>query len=169
MADKMGKGAKQFWQFLDGKKTFIWCAVLVAKHFFPNVPIWAFVDAAAAQIGWHDIAPAVDPDQLITWITLGIALGHKMHKALGGDVKNLEWKTIGTVPEIKDLESLEKLPEAPIPPAVSNPNPKLTDVRSKKAIPVGTIVLMSDGNKGVIVGTKEQSGSGYVYSVAEVV
>lgn len=159
VSGKSGNAAKAVWAFLDGKKTFIWTGVMAAKLMFPHLAIWSMVDAAAKAIGWSDIAPVVDPNQLVTWIALGIALGHKLEKAL----KEPEWKVIGPAPEIKPIPKLEE--DAPVVvPVKPAPEPGLIDFRSKAVVPVGTRVLLPQG-EGVIMMTKETSPQGYTYAV----
>lgn len=79
---KLGGGAKALWNFLDGWKTWIWAVVMAAKIAFPNFPAWGYVDAAAAAIHWNALAPAVDPGALAQWGTFGIAVGHRLIKAI---------------------------------------------------------------------------------------
>lgn len=164
---KLGNAGKNVWAFLDGKKTILWAIVVALQKAFPGLPVWGYVDAAANQLGWQNLPLALDPDQLVLWGTLAFGLGHKAVKAWKETPVKLEWKTIGEVPEIKDLKAAPQVAEAPVAPAAPAPNPKLSDVRSKKQIMVGTVVLLNDGTKGVVIGIKEQSANGYTYSVAE--
>lgn len=157
--------ARKTWQFLDGKKTFLVLGLISLKHYFPGLPIWPFVDSAFSAIGWKDVAPAVDPDTFFTFISLGLALGHRLHKAWGESMP-VEWKTIGTVPEIKDLKS-PTLVEAPVPPVAPPPTPRISDVRAKKELKIGTFVLLSDGKSAVITKVKERSANGFTYEVEE--
>ena len=158
MSGKSGDAAKAVWAFLDGKKTFIWTGVMAAKLMFPHLAIWSMVDAAAKAIGWSDIAPVVDPNQLVTWIALGIALGHKLEKAL----KEPEWKVIGPAPEIKPIPKLELGDTPPAPPLI--PSSDLVDFKSKAKVSVGETLLLPQG-KAVIVSIKETSPQGYTYAV----
>ena len=163
MKGKFGNGGRAVWAFLDGKKLFIWTGVIALKHMFPNLPIWGFVDAAAGAVGWKDLTPLIDPDQLVTWVTLGIAIGHKLHKAWGGDVE-VEWKTIGEVPEVKVLPKEQAVEVQPIASPVTE---HLVDFKSKAVIPVGTKIPLASG-WGVVIYTKETSGTGYTYAVRQV-
>lgn len=79
---KLGAGAKSLWNFLDGWKTWIWAVVMALKIAFPAWPVWGYVDAAAVALGWNSVAPAVDPGQLVQWGTFGLAVGHRLKKAV---------------------------------------------------------------------------------------
>jgi hypothetical protein len=161
LSGKFGNVARAVWLWLDGKKTLIWALVLAGRHAAPGLPIWSWVDVVANAIGWHDIAPAIDPDALLTWITLGIALGHKVDKALRGEPVELEWTKIGEVPPVKDLS---KAPEAAVLKVIT-PDFEFVEVRSKETIPVGHSVITPDHRQGVIMSTKESTATGYTYVV----
>ena len=70
------------WQFLDGWKTWIWAVVVAAKMWWPDLGVWTTVDSLAAWAGWSNVNPAVDPGQLVQWVTFAIAVGHKFLKAV---------------------------------------------------------------------------------------
>jgi hypothetical protein len=78
---KLGEFAKALWRFLDGWKTWIWAIVMALKTAFPALPIWGYVDAAAAAVHWNALVPAVDPDAMVQWGTFTIAVGHRLIKA----------------------------------------------------------------------------------------
>lgn len=157
---KLGGIAKLIWTFLDGKKTILWAFVVAAERAFPHLPIWGFVDSAAGAIGWDKIAPAVNPDDLVMWGTLALALGHKLHKAWKDNPVDLKWETIGKVPEVKNLASME-----PGPIKVKLPDYEFVEERSKAVVPVGHQVTVADGRSGVVMFTKETSAQGYTYVV----
>lgn len=78
---KLGTVPKSVWGFLDGWKLFLWSGVVALKAFFPDLPVWGMVDSGASAIGWDKLVPLIDPDALLQWGTLGIAMGHKVVKA----------------------------------------------------------------------------------------
>lgn len=79
---KLGAFGKAVWNFLDGWKTWIWAIVMALKAAFPQLPFWGYVDSIASAIGWNHLAPAIDPGQLVQWATFGVAIGHKLLKAI---------------------------------------------------------------------------------------
>jgi hypothetical protein len=80
--DKLKALPKDLWAFLDGWKTWIWAVAMALKTVFPAWPIWSVVDSIANVIGWSDVIPAVDPDQLVQWVWFAVAVGHRLAKAI---------------------------------------------------------------------------------------
>lgn len=71
----------------------------------------------------------------------------------------VKWETIGEAPEIKAIPKVAV--EAPKP----TPTPGLVDIKSKALFTVGTKILLQDGREGVVMVTKESSGTGFTYGV----
>jgi hypothetical protein len=89
------------------------------------------------------------------------------------DDMELEWKTVGKVPEVKVLPKLEipvqELKPEPAPaPAPESTTPRLVDMRSKVGLAIGAKVPLPGGKWGVVISSKEQSSTGYTYLVSEI-
>ena len=65
------------WKLADGHKTSIVAIYLALQRARPEWPVWQYVDAVAIGLGWDHVAPAVDPNELLTFVMLAVALGHR--------------------------------------------------------------------------------------------
>lgn len=160
---KLGNVGRAVWAFLDGKKTLIWALVVALEKAFPDWPVWNLAHVVFGALGWSSLTPAIDPDQLVLWGTLAVALGHKAVKAWKETpVEEVKWQTIGTVPEVKPLP-VAVLPAAD--PAPVTHSFEFLELRTKVGVPVGAEVTVPDGRRGIVFAIKEQTASGITYSV----
>lgn len=158
---KMGSLARSIWRFLDGKKAILWLGLNMLQLKFPGLPIWGFINSAAHQIGWDGTSTGIDPAEALNAVAGVVALGHRLVKLWKENPLELEWKTIGQVPEVKDLANAVDPPVK----ALEVPEFEFVEERSKQDFVVGSEVNVRDGRRGIVMHAKERSSAGYVYVV----
>ena len=140
------------WQFLQGWKSIIVLLLLVLEGLFPTFPGFKHLGLLLTILGWHDVAPAVDPGNVVAaLVTLG-TVWSALVKAYKQWRAGVPLRFVNSIPP--------SAVDVPLLQVAAETNTKPENLGRIEEFPPGTIALLHDKEPVAVVARRPDDDRG---------